>query len=78
MLDRGYIAEGMPADIVVYDLEEMTLQKPTRVFDWPGGAWHLDRKATGWKWTIVNGVITFIDGQCTGQTPGKLLRHGQG
>ena len=74
--DRGYLAEGMPADIVIYDLDAMALEAPTRAFDWPGGAWRLDRRAQGWRWTIVNGEITFIDGECTGRTPGKLLRHG--
>lgn len=74
--DRGYLAEGMPADIVIYDLDEMELLPSTRAYDWPGDAWHLDRRAKGWRYTLVNGEITFIDGECTGKTPGKLLRHG--
>ena len=74
--DRGYLAEGMPADIVIYDLDELELLPATRAYDWPGDAWHLDRRAKGWRYTLVNGEITFIDGECTGKTPGKLLRHG--
>ncbi len=74
--DRGYLAEGMPADIVVYDIEELSLLAATRAYDWPAGAWHLDRRAEGWRYTLVNGEITFVDGECTGRTPGKLLRHG--
>jgi N-acyl-D-amino-acid deacylase len=74
--DRGYLAEGMPADIVIYDLDELELLDSTRVADWPGGAWHLDRRAKGWRYTLVNGEMTFINGECTGKTPGKLLRHG--
>ncbi len=74
--DRGYLAEGMPADIVIYNLDEMELLPSTRAYDWPGDAWHLDRRAKGWRYTLVNGEITFIDGECTGKTPGKLLRHG--
>ena len=66
----------MPADIVIYDLDELELLDSTRVADWPGGAWHLDRRAKGWRYTLVNGEITFINGECTGRTPGKLLRHG--
>ena len=74
--DRGYLAEGTPADIVVYSLDELALQPSERVADWPGGAWHLDRKARGWRYTLVNGQITYRDGVCTGATPGALLRHG--
>jgi N-acyl-D-aspartate/D-glutamate deacylase len=74
--DRGFIAEGMPADIVVYDLDALELLPSERVADWPGGAWRLDRRARGWRWTIVNGQITFEDGVCSGATPGRLLRHG--
>jgi N-acyl-D-aspartate/D-glutamate deacylase len=75
--DRGYLAEGMPADIVVYDIDELELLPSERVADWPGGAWHLDRKARGWRWTLVNGEVTYDNGQCTGATPGSLLRHGR-
>ncbi|MBJ7487853.1 MAG: amidohydrolase family protein [Ilumatobacteraceae bacterium] len=77
LLDRGTIEIGRPADIVVYDLEELGLLPTERVYDWPGGAWRRIQKATGWRWTIVNGEITFEDGECSGATPGKLLRHGQ-
>lgn len=76
IVDRGYLAEGMPADIVVYDLDALSLLEPTRAYDWPAGAWHLDRKAEGWRNIFVNGVLTFINGECTRETPGKLLRHG--
>ena len=36
----------------------------------------LVQKATGYERIIVNGVTTFIDGECTDATPGQLLRHG--
>lgn len=76
LTDRGTITEGMPADIVIYDLDALELLPSQRVFDWPAGAWRLDRRANGWRWTIVNGEVTFEDGECTGATPGALLRHG--
>jgi N-acyl-D-aspartate/D-glutamate deacylase len=76
LTDRGTIAEGMPADIVIYDLDALELLPSERVFDWPAGAWRLDRRAKGWRWTIVNGEVTFENGECTGATPGALLRHG--
>ena len=34
------------------------------------------QRADGYR-AIVNGEITFEDGQCTGATPGKLLRNGK-
>jgi N-acyl-D-aspartate/D-glutamate deacylase len=76
LTDRGYLAEGMPADIVIYDLDQLGLLPSERVADWPGGAWRLDRRATGWRWTLVNGQITFRDGECVGAVPGAVLRHG--
>ncbi len=35
------------------------------------------KKAEGYRWIMVNGEVIFTDGQCTGATPGKLLRNGQ-
>ena len=68
----------MPADIVVYDLDQLEVLPTEKRSDWPAGAWRLYRGARGWRWTIVNGEITFTDGRCTGATPGRLLRHGRG
>ena len=73
---RGYIAEDMPADIIVYDLEELDSLPAERVWDYPAGEWRLIQKARGYHRIIVNGQTTFIDGECTQATPGKLLRHG--
>jgi N-acyl-D-amino-acid deacylase len=78
--DRGALVEGWPADVVVYELAKLR-----RVPDWwdseiahdfPGGEWRRIQRAEGYRWTLVNGEITFEDGKCTGATPGKLLRHG--
>ena len=74
--DRGFLQEGMPADIVIYDFDNLELLPRYRAFDYPAGQWRLARKATGYRWTLVNGEITFIDSEPTGRTPGVLLRHG--
>ena len=76
--DRGFLREGMAADIVVYDLENLKATDPEIVHDLPGDEWRRVQKAEGYRWTIVNGEITFEDGVTTGATPGKLLRHGRG
>ena len=73
---RGSIAEGMPADIIVYDYDRLDSLPAERAWDYPAGEWRLIQKATGYDYIIVNGEITFIDGECTQSTPGKLLRHG--
>ena len=77
MLDRGSIAVGMPADIVVYDLKALKLLPEEVLYDQPGGEWRRAKKADGYRYTIVNGEITFIGNKCTGATPGRLLRHGR-
>ena len=74
--DRGILAEGKPADLIVYNPDSVEALEQERLFDYPAGEWRLVQRATGYDRIIVNGVTTFIDGQCTQQTPGKLLRHG--
>jgi len=75
--DRGYLREGLAADIVVYDLEKLNIGPTEIVYDLPAGEWRRVQKAEGYRWIMVNGQATFEDGRCTGATPGKLLRHGQ-
>ncbi len=81
LTDRGVLREGAAADIVVYDMEELDLE-PQWVgeiaHDLPGGEWRRVQRATGYKSIMVNGEITFDEGECTGATPGRLLRHGRG
>jgi N-acyl-D-aspartate/D-glutamate deacylase len=73
---RGFLAEGAPADVVVYNPETIDSTPQERVYDYPAGEWRLIQKAIGYDRIIVNGRTTFIDGVCTEATPGKLLRHG--
>jgi len=77
MLDRGSIAVGMPADIICYDLKNLKLLSEEVLYDQPGGEWRRANKADGYRYTIVNGEVTFIGNKCTGATPGRLLRHGR-
>jgi len=74
--DRGSLTEGSPADVIVYDPDRVDALEQERRFDYPAGEWRLVQRATGYERTIVNGVTTFIQGDCTAATPGKLLRHG--
>ena len=76
--DRGYIREGAAADIVAYDLDGLKLLPTEVVHDLPGNEWRRVQRAEGYRWTIVNGQVTFEDGKPTGALPGKFLRHGMG
>jgi N-acyl-D-aspartate/D-glutamate deacylase len=73
---RGYLAEGAPADLIVYDPETVGSRPAERLSDYPAGEWRLVQRATGYDRIVVNGKTTFVDGECTGETPGRLLRHG--
>jgi N-acyl-D-aspartate/D-glutamate deacylase len=72
--DRGWLREGMPADIVVYNLEKLAVRPMETVRDLPDGDWRRVQKADGYRFIIVNGQITFEDNVCSGALPGKLLR----
>ena len=76
--NRGFLREGAPADILVYDLENLELGTHEIAHDLPDGGWRRVQRAKGYRWTLVNGQITFEDGEPTGPLPGKLLRHGAG
>ncbi len=77
--DRGTLREGAAADVVVYSLDELDIEPDwigEITYDFPGGEWRRVQRAKGYRAIIVNGQTTFEDGQCTGNTSGKLLRHG--
>jgi len=77
--DRGVLREGAPADVVVYDLQNLKIapERPSIVHDFPAGEWRRVQYAEGYRWIMVNGEVTFEDGKCTNATPGRLLRHGR-
>jgi N-acyl-D-aspartate/D-glutamate deacylase len=79
--DRGVIREGAAADIVVYDLDRLG-QVPATEFeiahDFPAGEWRRIQRAAGYRWILVNGEVTFEEGECSKATPGRLLRNGVG
>jgi N-acyl-D-aspartate/D-glutamate deacylase len=45
--------------------------------DFPGGERRLTQKSVGLHYTLVNGVVTFEDENCTNALPGRLLRSSQ-
>jgi len=72
--DRGRLAVGMKADINVIDHGALRLHAPHVVHDLPGGGRRLAQHATGYRFTMVSGVVTRRDGADTGARPGRLVR----
>jgi N-acyl-D-aspartate/D-glutamate deacylase len=75
--DRGTLVEGAPADIIAYDLDELEVTEMEVVHDFPGDEWRRIQRAKGYRYILVNGEVTFINGKETGALSGQLLRHGR-
>jgi N-acyl-D-aspartate/D-glutamate deacylase len=75
--DRGRLAAGYWADVVVFDPESVG-PGPVRLReDLPGGASRLYAESTGIEQVIVNGREIVAGGEFTGDVPGQLLRSGR-
>ncbi len=73
--DRGRLAEGMAADIVVFDQATIgAAKKLHKANDLPGGASRLLVRSFGIDYTIVNGVVSWEDGRLTGARAGQVVR----
>jgi N-acyl-D-aspartate/D-glutamate deacylase len=79
LADRGRLAVGVPADVVVFDPATVAATKLRRVSDLPAGADRLVADAIGIEAVIVNGRVIRRLGvdDAEGALPGKLLRHGR-
>jgi len=79
--DRGRLAPGLAADVVVFDPATVGASKLRRVHDLPAGADRLVADASGIEAVIVNGTIVRRGGRdavaADGALPGALLRNGR-
>ncbi|MFT7599675.1 MAG: N-acyl-D-amino-acid deacylase [Acidimicrobiales bacterium] len=76
--DRGVLKTDGPADVVVYDPENLSIGPNHVVEDLPGGEWRRIQRASGYHAVIINGEQTIKDDQQTEVYSGRLLRHGKG
>ncbi len=74
---RGRIAEGMCADLAVFDPAVVDSGPAYLVEDLPGGSARLVADSVGVVRVLVNGTATVVDGKPTGAVPGTLLRSGR-
>jgi N-acyl-D-aspartate/D-glutamate deacylase len=74
LTDRGQIAPGKVADLVVFDPATIRALEPVTVRDLPGGNPRLFQGAEGIHHTIVNGTPLTKDGKHLGSYPGRVLR----
>jgi N-acyl-D-amino-acid deacylase len=79
--DRGRLAPGLAADVVVFDPATVGASALRRVYDLPAGADRLVADASGIEAVIVNGALVRRGGRdalaADGALPGALLRNGR-
>lgn len=63
--DRGQIREGMAADLILFDLEQV---RDRATFEDP------HQYSAGFELVLVNGAAVIDDGKITGRRPGRILR----
>ena len=78
--DRGRLAVGMPADVLIFDAETVGASSLRRVYDLPAGEDRLISDASGISAVVVSGTLIRRNGVdvlgAEGRLPGRLLRHG--
>ncbi|HUN59066.1 MAG TPA: amidohydrolase family protein [Candidatus Binataceae bacterium] len=75
--DRGTLTPGLKADFNLIDFNNLRLHPPEMVFDLPADGRRFIQRVDGYRYTIVNGEVTFEDGEPTGAMPGKVVRGPQ-
>jgi N-acyl-D-amino-acid deacylase len=80
LADRGRLAPGLAADVVVFDPATVGCGPLRRVWDFPAGADRLVSDAAGIRAVVVNGVPIREDGRDVvdpeGPLPGRVLAGG--
>ncbi len=66
-------APGLAGDLAIFSLDELHYDAEQLVADTPGGYKRFTRPAGGYRATVVAGEPTQLDGQPTGNRPGRML-----
>ena len=72
--DRGVVASGKAADLVVFDPRTVAAGEKEMLYDLPGGERRFVQRAEGVHRVIVNGAVLFAEGKHTGALPGRIAR----
>jgi N-acyl-D-aspartate/D-glutamate deacylase len=73
--DRGRLQPGLAADIAIFDPHTVgSSNRGERRYDLPGGGKRMVMPSRGVRYTIVNGVMTYADGQLVEAGVGTVLR----
>jgi N-acyl-D-aspartate/D-glutamate deacylase len=70
--DRGRLAMGQAADVVVFDPEQIGRGEERPVFDMPGEGMRYVRGASGIDTVLVNGEVAYTAGAYTASTSGVV------
>lgn len=74
--DRGALLEGLAADILVYDIEDLYYDRTSYeiVHDMPNNDWRRRARAGGYRFIVVNGEVAFESDVYSKSSSGRLLR----
>jgi N-acyl-D-aspartate/D-glutamate deacylase len=75
--NRGFIAEGMAADLVIFNPDTVGATAASISHDLPGGAGRFRKEASGVEQVLVNGEVIVENGRFTDARPGRVLRSGR-
>jgi N-acyl-D-aspartate/D-glutamate deacylase len=73
LADRGLIAVGRPADLVLFDPHTVAVGDTVFRNDFPGEANRYIREGRGYDAVVINGEIVHRDGKYTDARPGRIV-----